>query len=83
MKSLVNILVERLGEKGMEVTIIPAYIRDLANILADNSLLSLQELNRKLHVIGWDDLELDEYTLQLIIAVIEQDYTFRLPHGFE
>ncbi len=63
-----KILIDRLAEKGMDINNISAYIRNLANTLAANRLLSLQELNRRLQMLGWNDFELDDHTLQLIMA---------------
>jgi len=68
-----GILIDRLIEKGMEKNTIPPYIRDLANTLEVDSHFSLQELNRRLRLLGWDDFELDDHTFQLIIASLEMD----------
>ena len=71
MEQIITTLIERLVGKGMEINNIPAYIRDLANILAVNSHLNLEELNGRLGSLGWDDFELDDHTLQLILANFE------------
>jgi len=42
MEQLIIVLIERLVWKGMEVTSIPAYTRDLANTIAVNGYLSLR-----------------------------------------
>jgi hypothetical protein len=59
--------------KGMEISNIPAYIRDLANSVSFNGYSSLQELNGRLEMLGWTDFELDDHTLQLIMANFETD----------
>jgi len=64
-------VIDRLVRKGMDITSIPNYIRDLAYIISFNNLSSLQGLNRRLQLLGWDDFELDEHTFQLILAAIE------------
>jgi regulator of RNase E activity RraA len=46
MEILANTLRQRLMAKGVEGTVIPAYIRNVANILATESPVSLWELNR-------------------------------------
>ena len=33
--------------------------------------MTLSEVNDRLRMLGWDDLELDDHTLQLIIANFE------------
>lgn len=73
MEQLVRVLTERLVNKGMETTSIPAFIRNLANSIAANPYMSLQDLNSHLQLLGWDDLELDDYTFHLIIAIFESD----------
>jgi hypothetical protein len=30
--------------------------------------MNLGEINRRLHLLGWYDVEVDEHTLQLILA---------------
>jgi hypothetical protein len=73
MDQIIRVLIERLVGKGMEINNIPAYIRDLANTVSVNGYLSLQELNGRLEMLGWDDFELDDHTLQLIMANFETD----------
>ena len=79
MERLTTILIQRMVRKGMEITTIPTYVRDLVNTLAVNGYLSLQELNGRLQSLGWDDFELDDYTLQLIIATFEPDLAYKPP----
>ena len=73
MVRIITTLIERLVGKGIEINTIPAYIRDLANILAMNSHLTLEEFNGRLRSLGWDDFELDDHTLQLVLANFETD----------
>jgi len=73
MEQLIETMTERLVTKGMETTSIPAFIRNLANSIADNPSMSLQDLNSHLQLLGWDDFELDDYTFNLIIAIFESD----------
>jgi len=83
MEELIRILIERLVGKGMEISTIPAYIRDLANSIAANGYSSLQELNKRMQSLGWDDFKLDDYTFQLIIATFEPDLAYKPPHWFD
>ena len=62
---------QRLTEKGMDGIAIPAYLRNVTNMLASEHLLSLRELNSRLHLLGWDDVELDDYTLELLRAIFD------------
>jgi len=83
MEALIRILMERLKGKGMEMSTIPAFIRDLANTMVANGYSSLQELNGRLRSLGWDDLELDDYTFQLIVATFEPGLVYKPPHWFD
>lgn len=71
MENLIRILIDRLAYRGMELTNIPAFIRNVANTLAANPDLSLHEINQRLQILGWDDFELDYFSLQLVIATFE------------
>jgi len=83
MEQLIRILIRRLVGKGMEISTIPAFTRDLANTMVANSHSSLQELNRRLKSLGWNDFELDDYSLQVIIATFEPDLAYKPPHWFD
>jgi hypothetical protein len=73
MEQLIKLLIDRLVGKGMEVTSIPAYIRNFAHTLMAHPSLSIQELNGHLQVLGWDDFELDNDTFYLMLAAFEPD----------
>ena len=66
----------------MEITSIPAYVRDLANSIAVTGYMSTGELNRRLETLGWDDIEIDEYTLELVTAMFEPDIQYNPPSWF-
>ncbi|MDY7037684.1 MAG: hypothetical protein SV375_16170, partial [Thermodesulfobacteriota bacterium] len=64
MDGIIKILRERLVEKGLELNNIPAFIRNLKNSIEVNQYSSLSELNKRLHLLGWDGIELDDYVFQ-------------------
>ena len=64
-------LIHRLEGMGMEAGIIPGFIRNLGNIILLNSSLTLFQINRKMHLLGWDGFDLDYHTLQLAVACFE------------
>ena len=66
MEQLIRILIERLTGKGMEVTAIPAYLRNFAQTVLAYPHITLSELNDQLRFLGWDDFELDNDTFYLI-----------------
>jgi hypothetical protein len=81
MKPLIRKLTDRLVEKGMGVTSIPAFIRNVSNILAAHPAASLDELNKCLELVGWGDFRVDDYILQMIIAAFECGIDFKLKPG--
>ncbi len=71
MHPLLKIISRRLISKGLLPDTIPTYLRDVANIYFANTQQSTPEMNRRLHTLGWNDFELDDHTLQQILAVAE------------
>ena len=68
MEQLNDVLLERLTTRGIAPSIIPRFIKDLTYTLAIDAQMNLGEINRRLHLLGWYDVEVDEHTLQLIVA---------------
>ena len=66
-----QILIERLEKKGMGSGEIPGFIRDLTNALFVNPHSDHLQLNEQLHLLGWDDLDLDYRTLEIATACFE------------
>ncbi len=71
MHPLLKIISQRLTSKGLRPDNIPTYLRDVANIYLANTRQSTPEMNRRLHTLGWNDFDLDDHTLQQIVAVVE------------
>ncbi len=71
MNQLSKILITRLEGKGIRPDMVPGFFRDVANTISINPHPTLQELNSKLELLGWNDFELDDHTLQLVIANFE------------
>lgn len=78
MERLIKVLIELLVSKGMELTSIPAFIRNLANALAADPYMSLEELNTQIHMLGWENFDLDLCTLQLVLATFDSDLSPRI-----
>jgi hypothetical protein len=57
---------------GMEIGVIPAFIKNLSNMSLVNSDMTLFQVNDRLRLLGWEDVELDYHTLQLAIAFFEE-----------
>jgi len=67
-----QLFTKRLERMGMEIGIIPAFIKSLSNIIFLNSDMTLLQVNDRLRLLGWDDVELDYHTFQLAIAFLEE-----------
>jgi hypothetical protein len=73
LKQLKEVLLQRLEKKGVEPGLIPGLIKTIAGFIPCISHTNLKEMNRRLHLLGWDGFELDDHTLQLVIASLEND----------
>ena len=48
-------------------------LRRYKELAARHTRISLTEVNERLHLLGWEDVDLDYHTLQLAIASFERD----------
>ena len=78
MDKLLKILINRLEKKGIEPSIINGFIRDLANTIVANPSMNLLQVNKHLHLLGWDSVELNYHTLELATACFEAEGLERL-----
>ena len=73
MNQITQNFIERLEKQGMEPGMIPGFIRSLANAISVYPDMNLSQVNQRLHLLGWDNFELDYHTLQLAIASFEAE----------
>jgi hypothetical protein len=66
-------LVHRLTALGIHRGLVPWLIRNLAAAHRIDPHLNLVQFNRRLHYLGWDDLDLDYHTWQLALACLETE----------
>jgi hypothetical protein len=71
MGPLKAILIDRLTNKGMDLNMIPGFIRSLTNSFAYHPHMDFRQVNDRLRYMGWDDFELDYFTFQLAIECLE------------
>ena len=83
MEPLKRVLVERLVSKGLDVTYIPAFVRNVSHSIAEDSFTDLPDLNRRMQILGWDGFEMDYYTFNLIIATLQWDSGAFSPYRVE
>ncbi len=73
-------LICRLIENGVEASLIPGFIRSLANACLINPDMSHTQTNERLKYLGWHDIEIDYHTLQLAIDSLETKGLSRLEY---
>jgi len=64
-------LVHRLIKSGIDASLIPGFIRSLANASLINPGMSPSQANKRLKYLGWNDIEIDYHTLQLALHSLE------------
>lgn len=64
-------LMRRLIENGVEPSLIPGFIRSLANACLIHPEMSHVQASKRLKYLGWQDVELDYHTMQLAIDSLE------------
>ena len=74
MKRVEAALKARLIERGMKASSITAFIRNVLNTMEAEPLLSLNELNKRLRLLGWNEFWMGGYTFQLIQANYGRDF---------
>ena len=73
MKQIKEILFQRLEKSGVDLIFIPGFIRSLVNSCRNDPRMNLTQINRRLHYLGWQGIQLDYHTLQLAIACLESE----------
>ena len=68
MDGLHDILLQRLINMGLSRDMVPGFIRNLTRTIYSNPDISIRELNRKLDWLGWNQIEIDMHTLDLILT---------------
>ncbi|WP_153307427.1 hypothetical protein [Desulfospira joergensenii] len=64
-------LIHKLMENGVEASLIPGFIRSLANAFLINPDMSHTQANKRLQYLGWPDIEIDYHTFQLAVTSFE------------
>ncbi len=66
-----HIFMHRLMMMGIEIDIIPLFMRDLRNSLSTYPSSDLRKIGNVIKQLGWDGIELDYQTFQLAKAYFE------------
>jgi hypothetical protein len=73
MEDLKPLLIDRLKSKGIDPSLIPAYLKALTSIISSEPGIELAQVNQKLHALGWNEVAIDYHSLQIAIACLETD----------
>ena len=76
MGELAEVLVKRLMEKGMGRFEIRPFVNDVSRTISAGPEADYRKIGRRLHLFGWKQFELDDHTLQITLAVLDD------PNGF-
>ena len=64
-------LILKLIENGVEASLIPGFIRSLANAFLINPDMSYCQANKRLKYLSWHDIQIDYHTFVLAIDCLE------------
>jgi hypothetical protein len=73
MQNLKPILYDRLQNIGLEQSLIPGFIRCLANSIFLKPNMELYHIRKQLEFMGWNEVDLDYHTLQLAKNCLESE----------
>jgi hypothetical protein len=59
MEDLQLLLIDRLKSKGLDPSLIPAFLRALTSLISSEPGPDLEKVNQKLHDLGWNEVVWD------------------------
>jgi hypothetical protein len=68
---LKELLIHRLVDQGIDMNMIPGFIRSLAAAFTYQPHMNLQQVNDRMQQMGWGDFELDYFTFRLATECLE------------
>jgi hypothetical protein len=72
MEQVTDLLLKRLSTKGVFPDEVPWFVRDVLYAVGNAEEPSVSAINRSLSILGWDKEILDEFSLALIMYLIEK-----------
>jgi hypothetical protein len=73
MENLKPLLIDRLKSKGMDPSLIPAFLKALTHLISAKPGIDPAHINQQLHSLGWNEVMVDYHSLQIAIACLEVD----------
>ena len=68
-----QLLIQRLGHKGLEKNLIPGFLRSLANSIDRGQNPNYTLINKHMRNIGWHYSDRDYHTLEMARPCLEED----------
>jgi len=73
MDDLKLLLIDRLKSKGIDPSLIPAFLKALTSLVSSEPGIDPAVANQKMHSLGWNEVVVDYHCLQIAIACLEAD----------
>lgn len=70
-QGIMELLFLRLSQRDLLIEQMPRFIKDVANVIHESGQMAPLYLNQRLDFLGWGEHVLDEFTLQLILFLVE------------
>lgn len=65
-----------LADKGLETTQVNQLVKDVFNILRDGGVFTVGYINSELEKKGWAENPVDDYIVELILAILEKEFKY-------
>ena len=78
MGELIDLLVFRLSDKGVDSTHVPRVIKDVLNIVKDGEDFTVSSVNNRLESLGWGEGIVDEFVFELILSLLENQGDYQV-----
>jgi hypothetical protein len=75
MSQIRQTLMYRLEAMGLELDLVPGFLRNLAQAALIQPQATLAQINGRLHYLGWQGIEVDYHTYQLALAFFEDRHS--------
>lgn len=65
-----------LADQGLEPSEVNQLVKDVFNVLRDGGVFTVGYINGELEKKGWVDKPVDDYIVELILAILEKEFKY-------
>lgn len=65
-----------LSDQGLKPTQVNQLVKDVFNLLRNGGVFTVGSINRELEKLGWNDGAVDDYILEMILAILEKEFKY-------